>query len=699
MSAIWESIQQPRDNSMKRYSVPILLVATLVVAAFPMVGAGQSTDVLFQEAQRLERVQGDYQGAIGIYQQIVGGASTERTLMARALVQMGKAYESLGRTEAFSVYERVVRDFADVDEQVSEARSRMRGLASEEPPASGTRVIKLDPAISTYGAWNGSFSRDGKHFVNTDWDSGRIGYQEIGKSGVTYITPPQDSLWSTPDDPVFSPDGRFIAYDFIDAYASHTSSLRVFDLREGTTRVIRDGSSSDPQISVHDCSADGKSILVDFTGAQDIRLALIDTESGEIRWSAEIDDGFRYKACVMQDRYIMFERTDSNGSDVRRMDLDSGDETAFLAERANKTLIGCSSRKGVVVIRTDLFGEDQAWMYRVADGRPSGAPHHLENIESDVLHVDISDTGDFRYFVGSDYNVQTAALFPYSAKDGAITGRGEVLPRPVARWRGPGWTRSGDRLAYRTGWTNMWVRERDGTTREVKLEKWTSGYRWSADGTKFIATSQFGATWRLDAESGAIVDSTLDFVGSPGLSGDALLGAIRKDDTTVCIREVPSGTTVSREVMCYEDAVSDDAVPWSGFDITVWPRWVYVSPDARMLIITSRSGPPMLVDLEARTARTLSDDPGFGPLHVEWLPDGSGVVAVQEGSLVLLPLSGGPPVPQLSQFGELNSVRWFHMHPAGDRMLVNSTRKSPDADEPKDLHVVVGAVDQLTKQN
>ncbi|NNE70538.1 MAG: hypothetical protein HKN29_09285, partial [Rhodothermales bacterium] len=639
---------------MKRLLTNMLLIATLLVGAFPVTGVAQSASALFQEAQRLERVAGDYQAAIGVYLQIVGDTSVERLDVARALVQMGKAYESLGRTEAFSTYERVVRDFADLEEPVTEARRRMRGLATEEVPVSGTRVINLDAAISTYGAWDGSFSPDGKHFVNTDWDSGQLGYQEVGKSGVTYITPANDSLWSQAEDPVFSADGRFVAYNFLDAHASSTSSLRIFDLRDGATRVVRDTESNrETYISPHGWSSDGKSILVDLTYAQDRRLALIDTESGEIRSSVRVGEGFRGSACLIQDRYVMFERVDANGSDVRRMDLDSGDETAFLAERANKTLIGCSNRKGVVVIRTDLFGEDQAWMYPVTDGRPSGAPVHLEDIESDVLQIDISETGDFRYFIGSDYMVQTAALFPYSASDGSITGRSEVLPSPVALWRGPGWTRSGDKLAYRTGWTNMWVRERDGTAREVKLQKWTSQYRWSADGTKFIATNQAGATWRLDAETGAIVDSTLNFVGSPGLSGDALFGAIRKDDNTVCIREVPSGMTVSREVICYEDEVSGDAVPWSGLSITVWPRWVYVSPDARKLVVTSRNGRPMLVDLEARSAHTLSDDPNFDPLHVEWLPDGSGVVAAQNGSLVFLPLSGGPLVPQLTQFSEV----------------------------------------------
>ena len=240
----------------------------------------------------------------------------------------------------------------------------------------------------------------------------------------------------------------------------------------------------------------------------------------------------------------------------------------------------------------------------------------------------------------------------------------------------------------------------------VKLGKGGNKYKWSADGTKFIAasigTGTGAITYRLDAETGAVVDSTLDFLGTPGLSGDALLGVSRKDSTTVCVYEVPSGSTSPHEFICYPDERSDPSA-YVSLD-----GYAYVSLDGRKLIVASRDGKEglfTLVDLDTRTARPLADDPSytesFRLSEIEWLPDASGVLARRQGTIVRLPLAGGPPVPQLVRFNEVNSIGWIALHPAGDRIVINSSRKSPDDDdhEPKDLYIVAGAVDRLGKQN
>ena len=51
-------------------------------------------------------------------------------MAARALVQLGQCYEKLGSTEAESAYRRVLREYADQDDPVLQARRERAGKAA-----------------------------------------------------------------------------------------------------------------------------------------------------------------------------------------------------------------------------------------------------------------------------------------------------------------------------------------------------------------------------------------------------------------------------------------------------------------------------------------------------------------------------------------------------------------------------------------
>ena len=86
---------------------------------------------LFQQALYEEEASGDLQAAIGLYRRVVEEFPTERSLAARALVQLGSCFEKLGDDQAREAYERVISDYGDQDEQARVARGR---LAALEPP-------------------------------------------------------------------------------------------------------------------------------------------------------------------------------------------------------------------------------------------------------------------------------------------------------------------------------------------------------------------------------------------------------------------------------------------------------------------------------------------------------------------------------------------------------------------------------------
>ncbi len=106
------------------FAAVIMLTVTQPVTA-------QSGQDLFQQALVKERANGDFRGAIEIYERIVQEFTDDRELVARALVQMGRCYERLGLTDAREAYRRVIDDFPEQRSEVAVAQERLASLAEE----------------------------------------------------------------------------------------------------------------------------------------------------------------------------------------------------------------------------------------------------------------------------------------------------------------------------------------------------------------------------------------------------------------------------------------------------------------------------------------------------------------------------------------------------------------------------------------
>ncbi len=83
---------------------------------------------LFQQALVKERADGDLRCAIAIYERIAREFTADRTLVVKALVQLGRYDERLGSTEAERTWRTWCREFADQDDLVIRARPRLAAL-------------------------------------------------------------------------------------------------------------------------------------------------------------------------------------------------------------------------------------------------------------------------------------------------------------------------------------------------------------------------------------------------------------------------------------------------------------------------------------------------------------------------------------------------------------------------------------------
>jgi hypothetical protein len=137
---------------------PRILVAVMLAAisiGVPVTAQRVSeSELLLREALHKQQVQGDLPGAIKIYQQIVSTRNGDRSVTARALLELAGCYEKLGQ-QAEAVYQRIVGDFAD-QPVATQARARLVAL---RPPAPAPRVT-LRKLVSSL-----SISPDGRRFL------------------------------------------------------------------------------------------------------------------------------------------------------------------------------------------------------------------------------------------------------------------------------------------------------------------------------------------------------------------------------------------------------------------------------------------------------------------------------------------------------------------------------------------------------
>lgn len=150
-------------------------LAILALSAQPAYPQSRSGQELFQQALAMERSQGKLVEAIALYRRVVTEHAADRALAARALLQLARCQERLGRDQARETYERIVREYAEQTEPASQARMRLQRYAktaeqSAQAPAF-SKVADLPDRIA-------GVATDGRYIV-----IGRF----VDKSQATFI--------------------------------------------------------------------------------------------------------------------------------------------------------------------------------------------------------------------------------------------------------------------------------------------------------------------------------------------------------------------------------------------------------------------------------------------------------------------------------------------------------------------------------
>ena len=99
-----------------------------------------SAELQFKAAMHKEQVEGDLKGAIEQYRKIIEQYAANRKVAADALVRMALCYEKLGSAEARQAYERVLKNYADQKDAVSQAQAGLAKLNAAETARQGSAL-------------------------------------------------------------------------------------------------------------------------------------------------------------------------------------------------------------------------------------------------------------------------------------------------------------------------------------------------------------------------------------------------------------------------------------------------------------------------------------------------------------------------------------------------------------------------------
>ncbi len=360
------------------------------VAAFSAVIASQSPSghAVFEQALAKERVDGNLQEAIRLYERVVAEFASDRALAAQALVQVGLCYEKLGRDEAVRAYERLLRDFADQEDAVDQARVR---LAVLRRPVAGAAVATIPEvrALPLVGNVNEvlSLSPDGTKAAFMNYDKGQnLGVFDMASQRTTLLT---NFDWTPGSSWVYeaawSPDGRRIAYTQcpIQLQLGSSCELRAVTLAGESSAIGRHPECMTPGGWLPDSSAivvtstrlDRTAIigLVPTNGTPFIPLRSITNWTGrnaplpsvspDGRWIAFVEGSPGDIHVISPDGRTAYRITDHPAEDYFPVWSPDGRHLAFL---------------------TDRGGVPALWTVAIKDGQPAAQPLRVKDGMQDV---------------------------------------------------------------------------------------------------------------------------------------------------------------------------------------------------------------------------------------------------------------------------------------------------------------------------
>jgi Tol biopolymer transport system component len=485
----------------------------------------QSAEELYQAALLKKEAEGDLNGAIKLFQDLIAKFSDTRDVAARAQLQIGACYEKLGLKQAQEAYQKVIEKYPEQSNAVREAREKLSLLARNQAAAEkGGQELRMRRVYDGTGLeWGNALSSDGRYLVYTNWDSGDLAVVELATNKSRPITNKgglSTKSGEMGETSAFSPDDKRIAYGWYNK--DKVPELWVIGFDGSNPRMLyRDEKSA--WLRPHDWTPDGRQILAVNMKKEGLsQILLVSAAEGAIRVLRDVPtkdpdldlspDG-RFIACSMAPE------PSSSKRDVFIVKTEDGAISPFVAHAADDYSLGWAPDGKKLLFASDRTGTYGLWSIEVSDGRAQGSPYLVKSAINKAEPVRLAPNGGLYYVLSETIvDIYTAAIDPDTGK---IQGQPKLVP---TRYSGANamadWSPDGTRLAYLTnagGFSGAnWpavisVQDvRTGEERQVTPKigsiNHNDGPRWAPDSRSVLVIGETGqetAIYKVDVTSGA----------------------------------------------------------------------------------------------------------------------------------------------------------------------------------------------------
>lgn len=692
---------------MRRIKVLISVcgIFWMVISLGMILGADtqQSAEELYEAAVFKKDADGDYEGAIKIFNEIVERFPNNREMAAKAQLCIGLCYEKLGEKsikQAQDAFRKVIDNYPLQSEEVKVAKEKLSSLlkvrSSDEKSENEFKIEVVWPKPK----WDieGSPSPDGRYLSFVDWDTCDLAYREIA-SGKTYRL---TDLASHPErqesayDSSWSPDSKQIAYCWENDQEKYYD-LRVMGLDSKEPRTLLRTGYYDTWIAPCGWTPDGKHILVRL-GEKKIKIGFLSVADGSLQIIKEIDIlERRNRPGLIQlspdGQYIAYDfqkNTDSPSHDIFVLSSDGAINVPLASHPAHDYFLGWAPDGKRIFFASNRTGSMDLWIIPVERGKQNGDSILLRRNIGSVKPLGITQDGSFFFNTGKGevpYDIHTATI---DSKTGDVLNPPKKLTLPYqGNNRSPAWSPDGEQLAYisRRGVMNIHTlciySVETGRIRTILHKSDVSYPRWAPDGRSILVgvsgeglskvnvrTEEFISVFRRKIEQEKIP------MGAPNMS---------PDNNLLYFVWFDRGNTVTH-VMARDLKTEKEKELYS---IPLYVHNMVLSPDGRNLALMCSENPyenkkkkHVLKIIpaaggEVREVHSFEQVGGWGLVDIAWSPDGryvyfSKISSEQKGDkpfdweLWKVPVEEG----HAEKTGlKMRGIRSFSVHPDGQRIV------------------------------